>query len=265
MNLFCLHGFTGTPGVWEPVLERLEGVTAWCPALLGHGDEGEKASTIERQNHPPCRHQCSDASTFAGEVDRLAGWLGDRSEEPCHLLGYSMGARVGLALLLTYPRLFVGATLVGVHPGLVDQAERSQRATLDESRAQDLETHGVRRFIDRWQQIPLFASQEKLPPAVLAQQQEMRLGHRAAGLARALRVLGLAKMPNYRDRLPTLGLPVRLVVGEKDRKFQRLAQDMVELQPRFEVVQIPGVGHNVVLEAPAAMAQIVAQACGGFC
>lgn len=242
MRLFCLHGFTGTPEMWVPVLERLHGVEAWCPALLGHGE-------IE----------LSDPATFRQEVDRLAGALRARGAAPYHLLAYSMGARVGLGLLVQHPELFASATLVGVHPGLDDQAARRSRKALDEERARELEQRGVEAFIDRWEQLPLFASQRRLPPEVLAHQRAGRLGHRPKGLARALRVLGPAGMPSYREHLPSLDLPVQLVVGGEDLKFLRLAKEMVERLPRGMLVQVPGVGHNVVLEAPQAVADAVMQ------
>jgi len=257
VSLLCLHGFTGSPRVWEPVLDRLPGITAWCPTLLGHGSEEDDASATAPGHRLASRHGVSTASTFAGEVDRLASWLGAHTDQPCHLLAYSLGARLGLGLLLGYPQRFTGATLVGVHPGLADGAERTQRAALDEARAQGLEADGVEVFIDHWQKIPLFASQQDLPSEVLARQREHRLGHQAAGLARALRVLGLASMPDYLSLLPTLKLPVELVVGQEDDKFCRLAETMAEALPRAAVLRVPRVGHNVVLEAPEAVAETV--------
>jgi 2-succinyl-6-hydroxy-2,4-cyclohexadiene-1-carboxylate synthase len=168
-----------------------------------------------------------------------------------------MGARVGLGLLLGYKHLFTGATLVGVHPGLVEAADRQRRAALEEAHAQSLENDGVLAFVDYWERIPLFASQQELPSAILSLQREQRLSLTAAGLALALRSLGLAGMPAYRTRLPSLDLPIQLVVGEKDKKFGQIAEGMTALLPRAELLRIAGVGHNVVLEAPRELAEVV--------
>ena len=52
-------------------------------------------------------------------------------------------------------------------------------------------------------------------------------------------------------------LPVRLVVGELDPKFTALAEEAAALLPRATVVRVPGVGHNVLLEAPAALCALL--------
>ena len=80
--LFLLHGFTGSPASWDGVLALLPERRTLRPALLGHGAP------------PP------EATTFAGEIARLAALLPD---EPVHLAGYSLGARMALSLALAHP------------------------------------------------------------------------------------------------------------------------------------------------------------------
>jgi pimeloyl-ACP methyl ester carboxylesterase len=79
------------------------------------------------------------------------------------------------------------------------------------------------------------------------------------GLARALTVFGLGVMPNYRPRLCQIELPVRLVVGELDLKFAQLAENMLPLLPRACLVKMADAGHNLVLERPEAVAELMAQ------
>jgi 2-succinyl-6-hydroxy-2,4-cyclohexadiene-1-carboxylate synthase len=184
---------------------------------------------------------------------------------PWHLVGYSMGARLGLGLLASYPRRFASATLVGVNPGLAEdgdgQAARQQRTEADEQWAQLLERDGVDAFIARWDRLPLFASQRRLPPAVLESQRSIRRQQSAAGLAAAMRALSLGRMPNYRPALERVGVSLCFVVGSLDSKFLALAESLVEqlaVSPtpaRLEVID--DTGHNVVLEAPTALAEIV--------
>ena len=57
-------------------------------------------------------------------------------------------------------------------------------------------------------------------------------------------------MPSYWDRLPTLETPITLVVGALDAKFVPIARAMHAALPRSTLVEVPNVGHNVVLEAP---------------
>lgn len=246
-RLVCLHGFTGQPESWRPVLEALESevgeVRSHCPFLLGHGPE------------PPI----PAGRGFEDEVDRLAAGIAAAAMEGSHLLAYSMGARLGLGLLLRHRRLFRGATLIGVHGGITTQATRRERARLDDERARFLHLRGLEAFLESWERLPLFASQGNLAPEAYEEQRRLRRGHRAAGLATALQCLGPAQMPDYHGRLADLRLPVTLMAGAMDGKFVQLALNLVEILPMARCVTVPEAGHNVVLEAPRQVARTVAE------
>ncbi len=226
-----LHGFTGTPEAFATLEFARE--RAVIPVLAGHGASGVVLPV-----------------SFAAEVKRIHSYLADAGGHPVHLLGYSLGARLALGLLTHEPSVFASATLVGVHPGLATEQERRARREQDEAWAQVLETEGLEAFVDRWEAEPLFSSQRRLPEPLQRAQREARLSHTASGLAHALRALGLGSMPDFRDQLSRLDLPVTLVVGERDEKFRRLAAFMLPLLPRARLEIAPRVGHNVVLEAP---------------
>ena len=52
-------------------------------------------------------------------------------------------------------------------------------------------------------------------------------------------------------------VPVALVTGARDDRFTALAREMVRLRTNVTHVAVPGVGHNVVLEAPDAVAAVM--------
>ena len=238
-SLVLLHGFTGCPASWDPVAALLPtDLEIRRPALRGHGPE---AADVD--------------GTFEDEVDRLAG-LARRLKPPVHLAGYSMGGRLALGLLVRHRELFASATLIGVQPGQ-GPALRRRRAARDAALARRLEDRGIEDFVDRWQELPLFKSQRRLPAAVRERQRAQRLGHRPAGLALALRTLGPGSMPDYRPRLADLDLPIRLLVGASDDKFCRIARAMARSLPQGSVEIVPGAGHNPTLEAPSAVAAAI--------
>jgi 2-succinyl-6-hydroxy-2,4-cyclohexadiene-1-carboxylate synthase len=245
-RLVLLHGFTGSPDSWAEVRAHLDPDDAIAPALLGH--DGTPGGPAVR--------------TFGDEVDRLAGLIQEHWPDPsrptgAHLAGYSMGGRVALGLLVRHPHLFRSATLIGASPGLSDPAEREARARRDEEWARLLESDGLDPFVAAWEELPLFATQDRAPAAGLDAQRRIRLAHDPRGLARSLRVTGLAAMPDHRPALPRLDIPVRVVVGAEDEKFRALGQEMVALLPRGELRAIPGAGHNVVLERPDEVARLL--------
>jgi 2-succinyl-6-hydroxy-2,4-cyclohexadiene-1-carboxylate synthase len=239
--LVLLHGFTGSPDSWAEVRRHLATRDILAPPLLGH--DGTPGQTVVR--------------TFDEEVDRLAGVILARGRDRPHIVGYSMGGRVALGLLIRHPRLFRGATLIGASPGLSDEAERQTRARRDEEWARLLEDQGLPTFVAAWEALPLWGSQEAVPATSLAHQRLVRMSHDPLGLARALRVVGLASMPDYRPALGAISAPVCLVAGERDGKFVALAREMADLLPDAELRTVRDAGHNVVLERPAEIARML--------
>ncbi len=241
--LVLLHGFTGHPASFQKVLAQLPlQARVACPVLLGHDgcDPGPDA-----------------AADFAAEVSRIADEIRAAHLGPVHLCGYSLGARVALGLLVQFPELFTQATFLSVHPGLQDPDERQARAAADQRWVELIEQHGLPEFFHKWQQQPLFSTQATLPAAVLAAQETVRRRHSPKGLARSLQTLGLAHMPDYWPELAKIAVPVRLVVGALDEKFTALADRAAPLLPNATVVRLPGVGHNVLLEAPDAVCALL--------
>jgi 2-succinyl-6-hydroxy-2,4-cyclohexadiene-1-carboxylate synthase len=243
-RIVLLPGFLGAPSLWDAALAAAApGAALASVTLPGHGA------------HPwiPFPSGTSHADgPFALVVERLA-----RALPPgpgAVLAGYSMGARLALSLLSLEPGRHAGALLVGVDPGLADPAERAARQAWDEAQAAAIEREGLPAFVERWAELPLFASQRALPQPTLDAQRQARLAHSAGGAAWAMRSLGLGAMPERWSTLPAIRCPITVLTGELDQKFTDLGRRMAAASPRVRHVVAEGAGHNVVLERPAAVA-----------
>lgn len=256
-GLVCIHGFTGSPASFDPLVRSLarRGAVRFCrPTLLGHRPAAGAAARAYASRTTGCRRHAGGrlvADRFDAEVDRVAALVVREGFAGAHLFGYSLGARVALGLLARHPCLFAGATLIGVHPGLRSTLERAARIGSDERWCRLLERRGLAAFLGAWEAQPLFSSQRELEAAELTEQRRVRTSHSAEGLIRALRVLGLGQMPDYRGALVTCPIRVRLIVGDRDEKFSALARELARLTGQVELDVVPGVGHNVLLEARA--------------
>jgi 2-succinyl-6-hydroxy-2,4-cyclohexadiene-1-carboxylate synthase len=240
-----LHGFTGSPDSWQDVIRiletRREPIRVHAPALLGHdGTPG-----------PP------ELRGFEDEVDRVAAGIRARALHGSHLVGYSLGARVALGLLVRHQELVSAATLIGGRPGLSDPADRRARTRQDEEWARLLDEKGLDTFVAAWEALPIWATQAALPDRRLERQRAIRRAHDPRGLARSLRVAGLGRMPYYGDRLGGVNVGVRLVVGDRDTRFLDIADRMAEQLPRATLIRVSGAGHNVVLERPREIAALL--------
>jgi 2-succinyl-6-hydroxy-2,4-cyclohexadiene-1-carboxylate synthase len=237
-----LHGFTGTVQSWGDVVARLgPDVEARPEPILGHHP------ALVDVSHP----------SFDGEVDRLAARVRDRAPGPVEVVGYSMGARLALGLLVRHPTIVTRAWLIGGSAGLSSERERAERRGADEAWARLLERDGMAPFVNAWERQDLFSSQASLSEAIQRRERTQRLSHQPGGLARALRALGLGAMPDLTHEMSNVRVPVSLIAGEADAKFRALAEAMAKELPRATVRIVPGAGHNVVLERPEALASIL--------
>ncbi len=234
--LVLLHGFTHTGASWGPVTAALEErYRALAPDLRGHGG----ASELE----PVELAAVIDDVLAVGEAPRFT------------LAGYSMGGRIALHVALRAPERVQRLLLIGASPGIEDDGERAVRRRDDERLAAQLEQMTIEEFATQWADTPVLRGQS---PQVARAAHEDRLRSTPSGLARALRGLGPGALPPLWGRLGELPMPVTLVVGERDEKFRAIAEEMA---PRFggeaRVVVVPGTGHAVHLEAPAAVARAI--------
>lgn len=231
-----LHGFTHTGSSWDPVVAALrERYRVITPDIRGHGSAADAVPV--------------GLDAVLGDLESCA------PVEPFTLGGYSMGGRIALHYALAAPGRVRRLVLIGASPGIAAAGEREERRLADERLADEVDRSTIEEFAARWAQTPVLSG---LPEGALARVHADRLRSTPAGLARALRGLGTGALPPVWDRLGELGMPVTLVVGERDEKFRGIAGQMSERIADSQVIAVPAAGHAVHLEAPERVAEIVA-------
>jgi 2-succinyl-5-enolpyruvyl-6-hydroxy-3-cyclohexene-1-carboxylate synthase len=234
MPLVLLHGFTGTGEFWLPVAQRLARRRCVIPDLPGHGDTDAPL--------PPEEWRLDRAA------DALVAMLEALGERRFALAGYSMGARLALAVALRHPDRVAALALVGATPGIADAAEREARAKGDLDLAQSIEREGIVAFSRRWEANPLFATQAAMDPALVASMRSQRHAQHPGRLAAALRAFGTGFQPPAHEAMASLRMPVLLMAGSLDAKFAAIARDMASRIPGSAACLVPGAGHAVPLE-----------------
>lgn len=236
--LVMLHGFTGSADAWQvvaPPLAEKRQVIAFD--LLGHGQTTAPTD--------PDRYRMAPA------VADLVDLLDQMHIAAFDLLGYSMGGRLALGLALDAPDRVTSLVLESASAGIPDPVERDERRRSDEALAAAIEADGIEAFVDRWERLPLFSTQQRLAKRDRQRIREGRLAQRPQGLANSLRGFGQGAQPALHDRLPEFRRPTVLIVGEHDAKFRQIARD---LESRFGWAwsdTAPRAGHAVHLELPS--------------
>lgn len=237
-----LHGFTGD----RTAFDHLE-------PLLG---DSVRAIAVDLPGHGGTRlPQASGREGFLETIDSLAALL--KEEGSVDVIGYSQGARVGLALAARHPGLVRRLVLESGSPGLRRRKERNERRARDESLAEAIVRGGLEAFLSGWEALPMFEGLRRLPAPLATALSERRRGQAAEGLAGALRVLGTGTQPDYWPALHRLRTPTLILTGEADTKFTAIARRMAGELPVSWRHALEGCFHAPHLEAPERYAEEV--------
>jgi 2-succinyl-6-hydroxy-2,4-cyclohexadiene-1-carboxylate synthase len=232
---------------------KLQGSRTQPVALFLHGFLGN-CHEFDAIALPYCRlsvdlpgHGQTYATDYTMEATAIAllDLLDSLNISHANLIGYSMGGRLALYLALHYPHRFPKAVLESASPGLKTQAERIARLERDRALATQLEAN-FPEFLTQWYEQPLFASFRQHPSFahILAQRSQQS----PSALAQSLREMSIGNQPNLWQKLSEYQQPLRLIVGERDRKFVEINQEMATICRSAELVIVSKLGHNIHFE-----------------
>ncbi len=158
---------------------------------------------------------------------------------------------------VTYPNLYAAfSDLCDRADGKVDLCGLSLGSVLA--------LHYATEHPDRVNSLVLIAAQYKMPRMLLRFQNlffhwmpESRFVQTGFGKAGFLRLCKTMMGLDFRKSLSKISCPVLVVCGEKDRANQRASAELAELLENAKMQIIGGAGHEVNVEAPEELAEIL--------
>lgn len=207
--LVCLHGFLGSSKDFSFIKDK-----KFAPDFFVKGTK-----------FPP-----SDLESWAKNIASEIG-------EPSVLLGYSLGARIGLYLLDLFPKLFTDAILIAPYLGGLENPK--ERLESDRKWAERFLKEPFDKVTADWDNQPIFKNSIKPHREDL----DVKL------LSDALTLASPALQKDFRN-VEFLSR-VHLVAGEHDQKFI----DHLRHYPKFKVV--PGAGHRVLVDNPEFVSELI--------
>jgi 2-succinyl-6-hydroxy-2,4-cyclohexadiene-1-carboxylate synthase len=249
--LTILHGFTGSAETWESLrLDFDRNHRVITVDLPGHG----------RSSSPrdPGRYSLR---RFADDLGRVLDEIGIASTA---LLGYSMGGRAALHFAVSRGERVSSVILESTSPGITEPRLRESRARADEELAVFIEREGITAFVDRWESLPLWESQWRMPASARFSLREQRLKNNQLGLANSLRGAGPAVEPLAEIDLAQIKVPTLLMAGALDTKYVEIARNMANDIRNARTVIIPDAGHAIHIERPGAVSKVVQEFLSGL-
>lgn len=240
-TIVLLHGFTGSTKTWSTFIDTYQSQFKIIVIdLPGHG----KTVTPSIISMEQC---CHDIHAILTEI----------GVEAFHLVGYSMGGRTALSYCMLYPDRIKSLVLESASPGLKTKEERNTRIANDEKLARMIEQDGIEAFINFWENIPLFQSQQKLSVAKKEALRIERLSHTKEGLIISLKGMGTGSQTSWWNALSKFEKPVLLLVGEMDKKFMNINKEMNKVFQNSDILVCNNVGHAIHVEVPEFFGKIV--------
>ena len=231
-----LHGFTQNIHCWGPFAFQLgERFTVIGIDLPGHGDS------------------TADTVSFEAGAELVHDALASIDAPIDLLVGYSMGGRMALRVLLEHPDSARRMVLIGATAGIDDPQLRQIRIDADQKLADRVRELGPEAFLDFWLNLSLFSA--------LAEDQQFRaerLQHWGTGVVETLLHRGTGNMESLWHRLAEVNHPTMIVAGEHDRKFADTGAKLVTgIGPNAQFQIIQDSSHACHLQHPAETAAAI--------
>lgn len=228
-----LHGFPFDHTIWEPLVPLMtDKARLILPDLRGHG-------------RSPVPDGIYSMRLLAEDVLNLMNTL---KIDTAILVGHSMGGYASLAFAQAYPHRLAGLGLVCTQAG-ADVPERRQARY---QMAEEVRRKGVK------------VVAENMAPKVTKNPDQVKpllkliLQNKPKGIIASLK--GMAERPDALEWLSTISIPSVVLAGGADGLVPlERAQTVAQLLGKAWFVELPGVGHMPMMEAPQATADALNQ------
>ena len=180
-----------------------------------------------------------DLSSFETCADQIFVELKEISEKKI-FIGYSLGGRIGLHILDQCPDLFDEYIFLSTNAGLADETEKKQRYAADQLWAKKINTLTWSDFLTEWNSQPVFDGGSE-PIRIENQFNKNQL-------ICAMTTLSIAKQKNMNSVIEKNRKKIKWVVGDKDRKYLGLAQDLKQKKIIEDYSRISS-GHRILFDA----------------
>ena len=158
-------------------------------------------------------------------------------------MGYSLGGRIAMYHACHGGHDGLQCVIVeGGNPGLENEQQRRDRCEQDARWAARFRSEPIAEVLADWYQQPVFKELSHVHRQELI---AARSVNSSPAIADMLEATSLGRQPYLAPQLRQLTVPLRVLCGENDPKFQRLARDA-----GLPLCIVPQAGHNAHLANP---------------
>ena len=235
--MFC-HEFSGDLWSWEKQIQ--------------HFSRRHRCIAFNARGYPPSEVPAS-LSRFSHQhaVDDVAVVMRHLSVSKAHIIGCSMGSRTTLDFGLTYPRMAMSLTMIGIGSG-GDPRNKAAFLRETEARARLYEQGGLAVVLKGLSKAGNRVRMKRKNPRAFEDFRRRFMQHSAQGCANIIRRVQGRRVSLFSMEKPlrALKVPAHVIVGDEDPGAIDSGLFMKEISPAVQLSIVPSTGHLVNLEEP---------------
>lgn len=239
--VFC-HEFSGDLWSWEKQIQ--------------HFSRHYHCIAFNARGYPPSEVPTS-ASRYSHEhaVDDVAVVMRHLGVKKAHIIGCSMGSRTTLDFGLTYPRMALSLTMIGIGSG-GDPRDKAAFKRQTEARARLYEEGGLAVVLQGLRNAGNRIQLKRKNPRAFEDFCRRFMLHSAQGCAHITQGRRVSLFDMGR-KLGAMKVPSLVIVGDEDPGAITSGLFMKQVSPAVRLSIVPATGHLVNLEEPDAMHRLV--------
>ena len=232
------HEFSGDIWSWEKQIQHFSRRYR-CIAFNARGyPPSEVPASLSRYSH---QHA----------VDDVAVVMRHLGVGKAHIIGCSMGSRTTLDFGLTYPRMAMSLTMIGIGSG-GDPRNKAAFLRETEARARLYEQGGLAVVLKGLSKAGNRVRLKRKNPRAFEDFRRRFMQHSAQGCANIIRRVQGRRVSLFSMEKPlrALKVPAHVIVGDEDPGAIDSGLFMKEISPAVQLSIVPSTGHLVNLEEP---------------
>ncbi len=175
-------------------------------------------------------------------------------EQNISLFGYSMGGRMALSMLASYPDRVEKLILCGSQ--FCPPVDALERRKVDKGRA-DFLRQRPQAFLEWWATLDLFGPQDSSAWKEMEIKRANRLLKRSDFWADLMVAFSVSDQPDYSALIKNHAKKILFLFGEHDKKYCNFAEDYRAMG--VETIAIPDAWHAVHLDNPDGLIDVICQ------
>ena len=231
-----MHGFWGAPFDFDPLQKYL------------YEKRNFQSREVELEQFSPRQGLKQWVEAFSSQAARVPG--------PRFLVGYSMGGRLALQVVMAQPHLWAGTVLISSHPGLPTLEEKVARTHWQNQWAENFLHLPQDELEQKWHAQEVFSGSISVAKPKLTKE-------RRHFLAEALKYWGPDQHLFSWDELKNCKTPLLWCVGEEDHKYSGLMRTLRKEKIPGRFTEIPEAGHRIIFDQPQKLAEEISDFIGG--